>query len=392
LEGLVRHRDRRRRRERVLAAVTALLIAAVGTTSAVLAFDNTTPDSVAQVPPGPVIVPDDFFALWPEYQADDAAAAQQLVDAGQDLWRLSAEATAQAFAREVLGWTDPQTPECWWSNSATGEFGSCRDLEKDPNRRQLQLSQGGEDIPWGLVKMGRITRPGERGIWSVLSVSTGGRLSLYQKPGGTRYPGALVEVTHPRYPKYVPNSVGLIYLRDCGPQNQPLERQRVDGIDRLVIPPIEPEPCPGQDNPPVRIPAILYALRTEGSTPSFHGPDLFAEFGDPGLMEVTGMGMVPVLLVASRDIPADDGLECPSDLRTSVIYDRAGPERGDPEEIVRRDLGSKILATDQMQRTDNGDRVELRLIRSGRPIAFFDLHGNDTDGWWFGGYTACADF
>ena len=48
------------------------------------------------------------FAIWPEETPEEAAAAAERLAAGADPWRGDPVETALAFAREVLGWKEPE--------------------------------------------------------------------------------------------------------------------------------------------------------------------------------------------------------------------------------------------------------------------------------------------
>ena len=127
---------------------------------------------------------DGFFALWPEHTLKAAMQAQARTDAGQHPWRLDPAATAEHFARDVLGREEvivrtcpfEQEPNCW-----------AGDISR-PNTSFLHMSwrQGASDL---IAQVDRLVRPGEGGIWSVSWVGDAGE----DLPAGFELPPGVEE-------------------------------------------------------------------------------------------------------------------------------------------------------------------------------------------------------
>lgn len=99
-ERLERRRERKARNRRVTAGVVALLVAIGGSYAAFSAFRGGDDEQTI----GGVEADKGFHALWPEATIAEAQAVQEAVEAGDpDLgFRLSADATAATFVRDVL--------------------------------------------------------------------------------------------------------------------------------------------------------------------------------------------------------------------------------------------------------------------------------------------------
>ena len=121
----------------------------------------------------------DFLAvLWPEQWAFELADAQDRVDERSTHWRLHAEETALAFAREVMQW--PQVARLEVCTEEVAE--TCA-----PPGTHFALSRTPGDRPI-VVTLRQVGQTGERGVWSVAIVQ-GGRVLLDVLPGDTIHVG-----------------------------------------------------------------------------------------------------------------------------------------------------------------------------------------------------------
>jgi hypothetical protein len=181
-ERLRRLRRRKQLARRIEAGVLGLLVAAGGAVGAVAAFHHQGAH--------PVIVGSGsnpaFHALWPEQVLADAQQAQDLVDGGQNPWRLDAAQVVAAFATEVLGWQDP-----------VPDSGGCFDSDCpfDLDAQAYNVHRGCLTCPAVVVEVQRLIRPGDTGIWSVTRVAGGTPgFSLPFGPGTTVESGSTLEV------------------------------------------------------------------------------------------------------------------------------------------------------------------------------------------------------
>src|SRR5262245_2197 len=156
-ERLERARRRRERNRRITAGAVALLVAIAGSVAAFTAFTGSEPQAAGSGDDG-------FVAIWPESTYEDALQVQDLVDAGDPsvAWRLDAQETAIAFARDALGWSDVAVEVApddvrteLLVRSPGGPCGSPPEPVCDPREVDVELGRlDGES----------------NGIWSVISV------------------------------------------------------------------------------------------------------------------------------------------------------------------------------------------------------------------------------
>ena len=170
-ERLDRARRRHERNRRIAAGVVALLVAGAGSFAAFTALR----DSNGRVAGGSG---EAFLAIWPESTREEAAAVQELVDAGDPnlAWRLDADETALAFARDALGWTD-----------ATAEVGlddaSRSVVVRTPRSCPTPPIPGCPFPREATVELSQLDGP--NGIWSVVSA---------RSPQFTEMPSAGTEI------------------------------------------------------------------------------------------------------------------------------------------------------------------------------------------------------
>lgn len=137
--------------------------------------------SPPQTPSEGVPAPRGFFALWPEHTAQQAQAAQGRADVGEDVWRLDPSPTAERFGEEALGWEEVIVRTCPFEEEPN--CGPVRDPEPDGAWRYLSRSAGRSDL---IVRLDRLVRSGEGGIWSVSWVGDAGKdlPAAFERPPG----------------------------------------------------------------------------------------------------------------------------------------------------------------------------------------------------------------
>jgi hypothetical protein len=388
LTGDVRHPRRGFRVEwRTLAvAAIALAVAGVGALLVLRAF-GTRPNVVGTEPAG------GFHALWPETTWDEAVAAQERVDAGEDGWRRAApEETALMFVRDVLGWVDPSVSTCQVNNEAPSYLQTT--CPEGPNRVRVYAVEhrgGSLNQPKWMFDLARLVRPGDRGVWSITGIWGGGDhgpwgagVEIEVDAGTSLRLGEQVplQLPEPRDKDYT--TTGFAYLRECGIQYV-YDQESPTGHLKLI--PQDVGSCAGGPPEPLRepMPGVLIAVRThEGVLPIFRdGSDLFEWFRlDEG--RIAGMSMVAVELLPAPMEPSPDVTPSPPptphtpgeqfvfvwpEIRrkdaaaTQSLVDGGEPSlqwRLDPAEVASR------LVTDFMMR----DVVDVQVVGTGADLAY----------------------
>ena len=165
-------RTRRSLWSKLAVAAIALAVASAGGVLVLRAFRNEIP--AASTPP-----PGGFHAIWPEHDYASALEAQRRADAGSDSWRLDSGATAIAFSATVLGVPDSTASKCDLTRN-----GACPLVSDDGDQHTVFLyDRSGRPIL--SMHLARLVSAGRGGVWSVVSVNSGGAaLGSFELPTG----------------------------------------------------------------------------------------------------------------------------------------------------------------------------------------------------------------
>jgi hypothetical protein len=153
-------RARRRRARNASAAVVAVVVLALGS---VTVLRELAPagrhrsagggEIVATPSPG-------FRGIWPETTFEGLRAAQQQVDDGHTPLRTDAAQTAAMLATDLFGWLPDDVG--FDRTSVVDEYA----------RVDLTNLRFGDNVPPITVELARLGRPGSRGVWTVVDVTT----------------------------------------------------------------------------------------------------------------------------------------------------------------------------------------------------------------------------
>jgi hypothetical protein len=218
---------RRARRRRVVNATLAGVLATTVVVSAIFVAGTsftTTPAPRPGTPPAGVSAADRLPSIWPEGNRPEVRAAQQRVDEGEDAWRTDPVATADRFAREVLGWDGRDRALLVAEDGATGASDVLVEIGTG-------AAEPGDRIA---LRLRQLAGRGEGGVWSVTEVRAAGihlrSPVLGQRVGFGPETGFVVSGTLAS-----PQPVVRIQIFDGPPVGRPLEEFVTDvrPVDRL---------------------------------------------------------------------------------------------------------------------------------------------------------------
>jgi hypothetical protein len=167
-ERHVRETIRRARRRRAgTALIVACVVALLGVGS--VAGLNELRQPVRQTPGGTGAgsPTPEFLGFWPETNAAELSVDQAQVDAGHEPWRTDAALTASAFATNVMDWSLEDVRTDVLSSSKTAAVVAITNAALS---HVVETGTDGKVDPATVLRLARLGRTDDRGIWSVTAV------------------------------------------------------------------------------------------------------------------------------------------------------------------------------------------------------------------------------